>query len=123
MSAIVDIISPDSMVLFNESFSATNERVGSEIARQVVRALLERRIRVIFVTHFYEFSRGFYDRRLSNALFLQAERKKNGVRTFRLVESEPQPTSFGRDLYRVVFDGSRNSQHMAGKKPESKGTN
>jgi DNA mismatch repair ATPase MutS len=107
MSAIVDIISPDSMVLFNESFSATNEREGSEIASQIVRALLERRIRVIFVTHFYQFSRGFYDRRLSNTLFLRAERKEDGVRTFRLMKGEPQQTSFGLDLYRVVFDGSR----------------
>ena len=120
MSAIVEIISPDSIVLFNESFSATNEREGSELARQIVRALLERRIRVVFVTHFYEFSQGFYAGRLSNTLFLQAERKKDGVRTFKLIESKPQQTSFGQDLYRAVFDDSRNSQHMAEEKPESK---
>ena len=34
MSRIVDQITPDCMVLFNESFAATNEREGSEIARQ-----------------------------------------------------------------------------------------
>lgn len=51
MSGIVDHISSDSMVLFNESFAATNEREGSEIARQIVSALLEKRIKIFFVTH------------------------------------------------------------------------
>ena len=39
MSAIADQISPHCLMLFNESFAATNEREGSEIGRQVVRAL------------------------------------------------------------------------------------
>jgi DNA mismatch repair ATPase MutS len=39
MSALADHIRPASLVLFNESFAATNEREGSEIGRQVVRAL------------------------------------------------------------------------------------
>ncbi|EGD50050.1 DNA mismatch repair protein MutS domain protein [Thermoanaerobacter ethanolicus JW 200] len=52
MSDIVDNIKPNSMVLFNESFAATNEREGSEIARQIITALIEKRIKVFFVTHF-----------------------------------------------------------------------
>jgi len=36
MSEIADYLGPNSMVLFNESFAATNERDGSEIARQIV---------------------------------------------------------------------------------------
>ena len=36
MSDIVDHITPHSMILFNESFAATNEREGSEIARQII---------------------------------------------------------------------------------------
>lgn len=36
LSSIADAVTPDSLVLFNESFAATNEREGSEIARQVV---------------------------------------------------------------------------------------
>ena len=38
MSAIIDNVTPNSIVLFNESFASTNEREGSEIARQIVRA-------------------------------------------------------------------------------------
>jgi DNA mismatch repair ATPase MutS len=70
MSEIVDAITPDSLLLFNESFAATNEREGSEIGRQIVSALLERRIKVFFVTHLYELARGFYDQGMVNTLFL-----------------------------------------------------
>lgn len=102
MSAIVDALIPDAMVLFNESFAATNEHEGSEIARQVVRALLERRIKVFFVTHLYEFARGFAGQ--DNVLFLRAERKPDGTRTFKLIEGEPLPTSYGPDLYHRIFE-------------------
>ena len=44
MSEIVDHLSPNALILFNESFAATNEREGFEIARQIVRALLERQM-------------------------------------------------------------------------------
>jgi len=42
MSDIIDHITSYSMVLVNESFAATNEREGSEIARQIITALLEK---------------------------------------------------------------------------------
>ena len=103
MSDIVDALTPDSILLFNESFAATNEREGSEIARQVVCALLERRIKVFFVTHLYEFAHSFAERAMEEAVFLRAERRADGKRTFRLVEGEPLETSYGEDLYRQVF--------------------
>jgi DNA mismatch repair ATPase MutS len=56
MSDIVDKITPNSMALFNESFAATNEREGSEIARQITNALVESGVKVCFVTHLYEFA-------------------------------------------------------------------
>lgn len=103
MSDIADHISPDSMVLFNESFAATNEREGSEIARQIIRALLEKRIKVFFVTHLYEFARGFHEKPAENAMFLRAERQADGGRTFKLIEGKPLDTSYGEDLYHRIF--------------------
>ncbi len=103
MSDIIDDITPDSIVLFNESFAATNEREGSEIAQQIVRALLEMRIKVFYVTHLYALANGFYERQMENALFLRAERKANGERTFRLIEGKPLQTSFGKDVYTKIF--------------------
>jgi DNA mismatch repair ATPase MutS len=105
MSEIVDHIAPDGLVLFNESFAATNEREGSEIARQVVSALLEKRIKVVFVTHQYEFAHGMLEQHASDAIFLRAERLPDGTRTFKLIEGDPLQTSYGKDLYDDVFVG------------------
>ncbi len=108
MSDIVDEITPNSLLLFNESFGATNEREGSGIAGQIVSALLDKRIKVFFVTHLYEFAHGFYDKKVEYAIFLRAERQADGVRTFKLIEGEPLQTSYGEDLYNRIFgtDGS-----------------
>jgi hypothetical protein len=104
MSDIVNNITPNSMVLFNESFAATNEREGSEIARQIICALLEKSIKNFFVTHLYEFPHGFYDKKMENSIFLRAERQADGKRTFKLIEGGPLQTSYGEDLYQRVFE-------------------
>jgi DNA mismatch repair ATPase MutS len=103
MSVIIDHVMPNSIVLFNESFAATNEREGSEIARQIVRALLEKKIKVFFVTHQYELAHGFYDQKWDNAIFLRAERQPDGSRTYKLIEGEPLETSYGIDAYNKIF--------------------
>ncbi len=103
MSDIVDTITSNSIVLFNESFAATNEREGSEIARQIITALLEKGIKVFFVTHLYQCAHGFYNNKLANAIFLRAERRTDGTRTFKLTEGEPLQTSYGEDLYKSIF--------------------
>lgn len=103
MSDIADHIVPNSLLLFNESFAATNEREGSDIARQIVRALLEKRMKIFYVTHLYEFARGFFEDKSDGVLFMRADRQADGTRTFRLIEGEPLQTSFGEDLYHQVF--------------------
>jgi DNA mismatch repair ATPase MutS len=103
MSEIVDYLVPDSLLLFNESFAATNDREGSEIARQIVSALLEKGIKVFFVTHLYDFAHRFYDKNLTRGCFLRAERQPDGSRTFKLIEGEPLETSYGEDLYKKIF--------------------
>jgi ABC-type histidine transport system ATPase subunit len=106
MSALADTLAPDALVLFNESFAATNEREGSEIARQIVQALLEARVKIFFVTHQYEFAHGWFAQQRADALFLRAERQPDGTRTFKLQPGEPLQTSFGVDLYAEVFAGA-----------------
>ena len=103
MSEIADQIRPNAMLLCNESFAATNEREGSVIARQVVRAMTDAGVKVLFVTHLYDLAHGFYRQGLPTALFLRAGREPDGRRTYRLKEGEPLPTSFGADSYRQVF--------------------
>jgi hypothetical protein len=106
MSDIVDALTPNAVLLFNESFAATNEREGSEIARQIVRALLETRVKVVFVTHQYDFAHSLCEKKMDSAIFLRAERQADGRRTFKLVPGEPLQTSFGADLYEEIFGRS-----------------
>jgi len=103
MSEIVDNLNPNAVILFNESFASTNEREGSEVASQIVRALLNRRIKVFFVTHLLHFAHSFFDERLEEAIFLRAERRPDGTRPFKLSEAEPLRTSYGEDLYNAIF--------------------
>ena len=110
MSAVVDRLTPDGIVLLNESFASTNEREGSEIARQIVRALLHLGVKVCYVTHMHDLAAGFAREALPEARFLRAERLSDGRRTFRMIQGEPEPTSHGEDVYRRVFGAGQVQQ-------------
>ena len=109
MSTIADQIARRSILLCNESFASTNEREGSEIARQVIKAMLARQIKVFFVTHMYDLAHGFHAQQREDALFLRAERQPDGSRTFRLTEGEPLPTSYGQDSYERIFGAPKSA--------------
>ncbi len=103
MSAIVDAMPAGSLMLFNESFGSTYEQEGSEIARNIVHALLDRDVRVGYVTHMYDLAQGFAAEQRADVTSLRAERRTDGTRSYRMIEGEPLPTSYGLDLYERVF--------------------
>jgi len=103
MSEIADHIKRGSFLLINESFSSTNEREGSEIAREVIVALAERGVRIIFVTHFYELQRRLMESRKDDVLFLRVERKEDGTRTYRIIPGAPEKTSYADEVYSKIF--------------------
>jgi DNA mismatch repair ATPase MutS len=103
MSDIADRIEPHGLLLSNESFGATNEKEGSEIARQIFLALADAGVRTVAVTHLYDLAARLYRQHPDFAIFLRAERRPDGERTFRLVPAGPLATSFGEDVYRRVF--------------------
>jgi hypothetical protein len=105
MSEVVDLVRRDSLVLLNESFASTNEREGSEIGRQIVRALTEAGVKLGYVTHMYDLASSLEAEWGDRAAFLRAERLPDGERTFRIVQGEPLPTSHGQDIYRRIFGG------------------
>lgn len=119
MCRIVDQVKPHSMLLCNESFASTNEREGSQIAGQIVRALLDSGIKVLFVTHLYHFARGLYLERSERAVFLRAGRRPDGTRSFRLLPGEPLQTSYGEDVYQAVFgtDGTAPGGDASARRP------
>ena len=104
LAALVDVTTPGTLVLLNESLSTTNEREGAAIARGVVDALVDAGVEVWCVTHNHHLASGLADAEPPRAHFLRAERG-DGERPFRLVVAPPLPTSHGMDLYRRIIDG------------------
>lgn len=104
MSEIARAIDTAALLICNESFAATNEREGSDVAAEVIRAMTHSGNTVVFVTHLYELAHRFYRHHTDTTLFLRAERGIDGHRTFRISEGEPLPTSYGEDLYRRTFE-------------------
>ncbi|MCF6173761.1 MAG: hypothetical protein L3J44_08290 [Campylobacteraceae bacterium] len=103
MNHIIDGISPNSLVIFNESFASTNEMEGSQIASQIIRALIEKNIKVIFVTHMFELVNFFYQDDYKNAIYLRANREEDGSRDFKIIEAKPLQNSFAKDIYDSIF--------------------
>lgn len=101
MSEEVDHLERGALVLFNESFAVTHEREGSEICRQITKALIENDVEVFSVTHLYTYAAAFFGDRQTQ--FLRAQRLDSGERTFKVVPGEPLQTAFGEDLYRKIF--------------------
>jgi DNA mismatch repair ATPase MutS len=103
MSRITAAISTNCLLICNESFAATNEREGSEIAAEVIHAMTDTGNTVIFVTHLYELAHRLYQQHARTTLFLRADRGAGSNRTSRIAVGEPLPTSYGEDLYRRTF--------------------
>ena len=107
MSAITDRVRPGGLLLCNESFASTNEREGSQIAREIIRAMTEAGIRIVFVTHLYDLAESIHESGDTTVLFLRAQREPDGTRTYRLPAGAPLPTSYGEDLYLETFGDRR----------------
>lgn len=110
MNWIVDHLPADGMLLCNESFAATNEREGSAIARDIVRALTAAGVEICYVTHMYDLASSLYHSHEDPRLFLRAERRDDGSRSFHVIPAPPLPTSYGNDVYRKVFGTDAEAQ-------------
>ncbi|MCS7058489.1 MAG: DNA mismatch repair protein MutS [Meiothermus sp.] len=115
MSRIVEHLQAGALVLLNESFASTYEPEGAEVAYQVVRALMEEGVRVYLVSHMYSLTHRLYEERQSGAVFLRAERRPDGSRSFRILPGAPQRTSYGEDIYQQVFGSFDERTKVGGK--------
>ncbi len=107
MSQIVDNLRDSSMVLLNESFATTTEKEGSMIAYDIIKAFTEAGVKVLTVTHLLSFAQRIYDEagemESIGVEFFSAQREDDGRRTFKMVQHEPELTSFGMDLYHSII--------------------
>lgn len=99
MSQMVKAAVPDSLFLLNESFASTTEKEGSQIAEGILKAFYENGITTFMVTHLVYLAKKLYRESWEGSIFLTAERKEDGERTFRMVPGEPSHTSYGTDLF------------------------
>lgn len=111
MNQIIKNLGPDSLILLNESFATTTEKDGSEIAYGIIKALCEAGVKIITVTHLLSFAQRMHKESTklqeageeSGIEFLSAERLKDGKRTFHMIQSVPELTSFGLDLFDKII--------------------
>lgn len=94
----------NSLILFNESFQSTAEIEGSTIAFDAIRALHEKNISVVMVSHMYALYKLLNDKYSNEIYYLRASRLDDGTRSFNLVNELPLETSFATDLYDEIFN-------------------
>ncbi len=109
LSKIVDHMVPESLIFLNESFATTSEREGAAIAEDIVRAFFDNRVTCFFVTHIYAFAKKAFKEEREHTQFLQAERRENGERTYRITEGEPGKTGYGMELYEKIIGSETES--------------
>ncbi|HVA61729.1 MAG TPA: DNA mismatch repair protein [Mycobacteriales bacterium] len=102
MDGVVGRLTAGDLLVMNESFSSTTETEGAQIAGSLIEALLDEDVTVMCVTHSYELAERLRGRG-DGVLFLRAERRADGERTFRVLPGAAQPTSHSEDVYRRVF--------------------
>lgn len=98
-SHIIDAVHPGDAILFNESFSSTNEREGSEIAEQIIDGLEYSGIPTIFVTHLSSLAEHYLRYERNGTLFLSPQLDRQRRRTFCISEQPPQTRAFAKDIY------------------------
>lgn len=100
MSKLIDFMRPGSIVFFNDSFASTNEREGSEIAKQIVNALLDSGLIIYYVTHFYKFCSDYEQISDPTYLFLKARIENDKQIDYRIVPGQPQKSGFLNNIYK-----------------------
>ena len=99
MDGIVGKMTRNSMLLLNEAFATTTEQAGARIATDLVHALCESGVCVLFVTHLFEFADRMAAEERRDTLFLRAQRLSDGSRSYRMERGMPLETSYGEDLF------------------------
>ncbi len=124
MDQIIECMTPDALLLMNESFASTTEPEGALILRNITDALYELGVTVFTVTHLFEYTQQMYALtqeeiaagKHPGRMFLSAERLQDAHRTRRIYPAEPSPTSYGLDLFEemVCEEGAACTQNLPG---------
>ncbi len=103
LSGLVDDLRPGALLLMNESFQTTTPGDAKRLAGEIVPALMESQVLVIFVTHLYGYAMDVYEHSSSDTLFLKAQRSRDGSNTYRMLEGPPFKSAYGLTLFHTVM--------------------
>ncbi len=100
----------DSLVLMNETFSTTSFEEGYYIARDSVRALMEKRVRTIYNTHMHKLASDADELNSTSSGARAASlimKSDGGKRSFRVEVASPEGSSYASDIakkYGVTYE-------------------
>ncbi len=101
---IMNNVKRGSLILFNESFQSTSEREGSEIAFDIIKALHEKGVTTLSVSHMYHLYYLLDDYYKNDEVYyLRATRDEDGQRCYTLIPSKPLTTAYAMDIYKEIF--------------------
>ncbi len=92
---LLSLCDADTFIVFNETYSGTDDKLGCEMTLDTAGGLRERGTHGLFVTHFHEVRAGGYP-----MLNTVTEEDENHVRTFRIVRDLGITSSFADDILR-----------------------
>ncbi|MCL4420275.1 MAG: hypothetical protein M1477_01110 [Candidatus Thermoplasmatota archaeon] len=100
---IVDHLTSGRLACFNESFAATSSIEGFEVAKQIMDALIIKKLRYFSATHKCEHAATHYDQKENWMLFMRAHEIDIESQSFNIIGGKSLPTSYGEDLYISIF--------------------
>lgn len=86
---------PDSVMLFNETFSGTDDKLGVELTLVAAGKMREKAVFGLFVTHFHEVSEHGYP--MLHAVVENTPEEQN-KRVYRIVRADKKTSSFAEDI-------------------------
>jgi hypothetical protein len=104
LSKLTDALKPGALLLMNETFQTTTPGDAKQLALEIVPALLESNILVLFVTHLYGYAMDVYEQKAEDTLFLLAQRSHEGNNTYRMLEGPPFKTAYGLTLFHELME-------------------
>jgi len=111
---IFDAVTPDSMILLDESLSSTGAYEAAYIASEILSGFAVLRCRGIFSTHLHELARSVPEinarskERGGISLDTLVAGMEEGERSFKILRQTPDGKSYARDIadkYGITFDG------------------
>ncbi len=103
MNILVDALKPGSLLLMNESFQTTTPGDSLLLAQEIIPALMDAGVKVLFVTHLYGYAADVHEHRAEDTLFLLAKRSGEGNNTYRIEKGLPFRSAYGLHLFQKVM--------------------